>query len=46
MNYIYKMSEEMFFETLTDANEEEMSMEKYVTTYFGLRGKCIKVEIL
>lgn len=46
MKYIYKMSKKMFIETLTDASDAKMSVEEYVTTYFGIRGECIKVEIL
>lgn len=46
MKYIYKMSKKMFFKTLIDANKAKMSVEKYVTAHFGLRGECIKVEIL
>lgn len=45
MNYIYKMSRAMFYETLIDARKSKMSIEDYVTAIFGLRGKCVKVEV-
>ncbi len=36
----------MFFVTLKDAREENMKLEKYITANFGLRGECVKVEII
>lgn len=46
MKYIYRMSKKMFLETLSDAKESKMSVEKYITANFGLLGECVKVEII
>lgn len=45
MEYIYRMSREMYQETVVDAKKCGATIEKYVTETFGLRRKCIKVEI-
>lgn len=45
MEYIYRMSREMYWRTLADVKDCKMSIEQYVTETFGLRGKCVKVEI-
>lgn len=45
MEYIYGMSREMYLETVKDAKDCKMTVEQYVTATFGLRGKCVKVEI-
>lgn len=46
MKYVYRMSKEMFLETVIDARKAKMSVEEYVTSTFGLRGECVKVEII
>lgn len=46
MKYIYRMSRRMFFATLKDIQEDHMKLEKYITANFGLRGECVKVEII
>lgn len=45
MEYIYRMSRKMYLETVVDAKECKMTVEQYVTATFGIRGKCVKVEI-
>ena len=45
MEYIYRMSRKMYEETLANAWKCKMTIEQYVTATFGLRGKCVKVEI-
>lgn len=45
MEYIYRMSRKMYMETAKDAKDFKMTIEQYVTETFGLRGKCVKVEI-
>lgn len=45
MGYIYRMSRKMYLETVADAKDCKMTIEQYVTATFGLRGKCVKVEI-
>lgn len=45
MEYIYRMPREMYWETVKDARECKMTVEQYVTATFGIRGKCVKVEI-
>lgn len=45
MEYIYRMSRKMYWETVKDAEDCNMTIEQYVTETFGIRGKCIKVEI-
>lgn len=46
MKYIYRMSRKMFCETLAEARESKMKIEKYITANFGIRGECVKVEII
>lgn len=47
MEYIYKMSKEMYQETEDDAKKlKYKSIADYITDYFGLYGKCVKVEIV
>lgn len=46
MEYIYRMSREMYWETVAEAEDCKMTIEQYVTATFGLRGKCVKVEII
>lgn len=36
----------MFFATLKEAREDNMKLEKYITANFGIRGECVKVEII
>lgn len=45
MEYIYRMSRKMYDGTLKDERKCKMTVEQYVTETFGLRGKCVKVEI-
>lgn len=45
VEYIYRMSSEMYWKTVADAKDCKMTIEQYVTATFGLRGKCVKVEI-
>lgn len=45
MEYIYRMSREMFNQVKKDADISNMRVEKYITSFFGLKGKCIKVEV-
>lgn len=45
MEYIYRMSRKMYLQTIANAKDCKMTVEQYVTTTFGLRGKCAKVEI-
>lgn len=45
MEYIYRMSRKMYWETIKDAHDCHMLITQYVTERFGLRGTCIKVEI-
>lgn len=44
--YIYKMSRDMYWATVFDAERCGMSITEYVTRYFGIIGECIKVEII
>lgn len=46
MEYIYRMSRKMYLETVADAKDCKMTIEQYVTSAFGLLGKCVKVEIV
>lgn len=46
MKYIYRMSRKMFYETLVEARESKMKLEKYITANFGIRGECVKVEAI
>lgn len=46
MEYIYRMSRKMYWETVKDAEDCNMTVEQYVTETFGLRGKCVNVEVL
>lgn len=45
MEYIYRMSRKMYFETAANAKDCKMTVEQYITATFGLRGKCVKIEI-
>lgn len=45
MEYIYRMSRKMYLETIADAKDCKMTVEQYVTATFGIRGKCVKVEV-
>lgn len=46
MKYVYRMSRKMFWETADDAREAGIGITKYITENFGLRGECIKIEII
>lgn len=46
MKYIYRMSRQMFFATLVEAQKSKMKVEQYITANFGIRGECVKVEII
>ena len=46
MEYIYRMSRKMYLETIADSKDCKMTVEQYVTATFGIRGKCVKVEVL
>lgn len=39
MEYIYRMSKEMYWRTVADAKDYKMTVEQYVMSTFGLRGK-------
>lgn len=36
----------MFLVTFEDARKDNMKLGKYITANFGLRGECVKVEII
>lgn len=46
MEYIYRMSRRMYQEADADARKCKMTIEEYVTATFGIRGKCVKVEVV
>lgn len=46
MKYIYRMSKDAYILAKIDARKSGMSVERYITEYFGLLGKCIKVEVV
>ncbi len=46
MKYIYRMTRKMFYATLSEAKENNMKVEQYITANFGIRGECVKVEII
>lgn len=46
MKYIYRMSRGMFYATLAEAQGSNMKVEQYITANFGIRGECVKVEII
>lgn len=46
MKYVYRMSKDMFYETLADAKRCSMHITQYITENFGLIGECIKVEVI
>lgn len=43
--YIYRMPEKIFLETAVWAEAARMSVEEYVTKYFGLLGRCAKIDV-
>ena len=45
MKYVYRMSHEMYVQMLIESIEAGMKLLKYITTYSGIRGECIKVEV-